>query len=210
MSKLNVEGIVQNVLVIGCGVGGVAFSVANSAPNARIIAIDANEHFISIARDIQSNNNSILKNYSNSNLNFQHPQHAENVEFRWMDPVALAPDLGDFQIVIIDGVLEKTTSPKGVLKRMGGERGLVGKQKGVGGMLAVISRYDWDEEICDKKLWLSANKGDEKEGVQGLKQVLQNECGFELVGMNHIPAIIQTSARVFEVQDHHLTLWKRE
>jgi 2-polyprenyl-3-methyl-5-hydroxy-6-metoxy-1,4-benzoquinol methylase len=50
---------------------------------------------------------------------------ADKVMFKHMDPCSMAPDLGEYEVVIINSVLERCPSPKGVLSRMGGTKGLV-------------------------------------------------------------------------------------
>jgi hypothetical protein len=47
------------------------------------------------------------------------------VEFRQMDPCCLAPDLGSFDVVVLDDCLDKLISPKAPLARMGGVHPLV-------------------------------------------------------------------------------------
>lgn len=50
---------------------------------------------------------------------------ARKITFKRMDPSCIAPDLGEFDVVIINNVLSSCSSPKGVLSRMGGIKGLV-------------------------------------------------------------------------------------
>eukprot|EP01025_Chloroclados_australasicus_P065776 TRINITY_DN8972_c0_g1_i4.p1 TRINITY_DN8972_c0_g1~~TRINITY_DN8972_c0_g1_i4.p1 ORF type:complete len:688 (-),score=79.71 TRINITY_DN8972_c0_g1_i4:406-2469(-) len=208
MSQTDIHKL-RSILIIGAGVGGVAFAIAKLAPTPRIVALDANEARVKICQQIQLTNNLTNVQALVPDQQFDSEQAIQiqsQIEFKWMDPVAIAPDLGVFDIVIMDSVLEYVTSPKGPLKRMSGARGLVREQ---GGILAVVSRYDWSEEICDKKLWLSREKGDEKEGLAGLQRVLQEECDFGFVDSGDVPAVIQTKPRIVEVQNHHLSVWRR-
>ena len=50
-----------------------------------------------------------------------------NTEFRQMDACALAPDLGEFDCVLLANLLCRLPSPSSCLGRMGGVKGLVKK-----------------------------------------------------------------------------------
>ena len=47
------------------------------------------------------------------------------IQFRQMDPCCIAPDIGSFEVVVVNDVLDRIASPKGPLGRMGGSHGIV-------------------------------------------------------------------------------------
>lgn len=54
--------------------------------------------------------------------------------------------------VLIHSVIDTIPGPNSLLARMGGARGLVRRN---GGLLVVVSAYNWNEEVTPKGSWLS-------------------------------------------------------
>lgn len=52
---------------------------------------------------------------------------------------------------LIHSVIDTIPSPNSLLARMGGARGLV-KQNG--GLVVVVSAYDWNEDVTPRGSWL--------------------------------------------------------
>ena len=57
----------------------------------------------------------------------------------------------DLDAVLIHSVIDAVPSPNTLLARMGGARGLVKRN---GGIVVVVSPYDWNEEITPREAWL--------------------------------------------------------
>lgn len=80
--------------------------------------------------------------------------HSAMIEFRCADPMCLPAELHAFDIVILNDVIDKVSSPNSVLGRLGGARGLVK----TGGVVFVMSAFQWDENRTPKDLWLNNGK----------------------------------------------------
>lgn len=117
-----------------------------------------------------------------------------------MDASCLAPDLGLFDCVLIEGTLDRLTAPKSCLGRMGGQRGAVRP----GGLLLVVCAFDWTEARTPKEAWLSANG---QSSLHGLKAALGPE--FELLESADAPFLLRESARKFDLSVAQATLWRR-
>lgn len=50
---------------------------------------------------------------------------ARRIAFRHMDPCCIAPDIGAFDVVVLNDVLQRLVSPRAPLSRMSGVKGLV-------------------------------------------------------------------------------------
>lgn len=87
-----------------------------------------------------------------------------------MDPCAMAPDIGVYDCVIVSHILEQIASPKALLVRMGGPRGIVKK----GGLLVIACTGDWDSKVVPKQLWLNAKYSDND----------KNEVNFNILNLN--------------------------
>ena len=140
----------SNVLDIGCGRGGVVFSLAK---NARfVMGIDHHQSDVDVARAL-----SVEKKVSYSlrgeggrvdQYTSALPSHVSmdegtasgnegdrpapanvvtkgSVDFRCADPMCLPAELSGFDVCILSDVLDKVSSPGAVLSRMGGMRGMV-------------------------------------------------------------------------------------
>ena len=70
---------------------------------------------------------------------------------------------------LIHSVIDSIPSPNSLLGRMGGARGVV---KANGGLVVVVSAYDWNEDITPRGGWLGGNL-DENGTLVSLKLVLQ-------------------------------------
>lgn len=126
--------------------------------------------------------------------------------FKLMDPCCLAADMGPYDAVLVSQVLEKIPSPKSLLGRLGGSRGVLRK----GGLLLVTSTYAWSSEVADRQLWLGGTKnveGKEIRSADGLAAALGPE--FELVQESEVPYVLRQGGRVFQLQVAHATLWRR-
>ena len=118
-----------------------------------------------------------------------------NTEFRCSDPMCLPAELYDFDIVILNDVIDKVSVPNSVLGRLGGARGLTKK----GGLLFIASSYQWNENKTPKGLWLNKDTIDttntssslslssSDEAIEELKKRLLVD--FEFINTMEIPML---------------------
>lgn len=109
----------------------------------------------------------------------------KRMEFRCSDPMCLPAELKGFDIVILNDIIDKVSAPGSVLSRLGGVRGMVR----TGGLLLILSTYDWKETVTPRSLWLGGNGEIEGESPeQALTKRLEGD--FECIGCEQVGYII--------------------
>lgn len=124
------------VLDIGCAVGGTAFHLAR-AGFADVLGIDPSAAFIRAAEQIRSTGALPYSCRDEGDSSSSHvakrpalpaaqgngaaaaQEAPKGVAFKQMDASCLAPDLGTFDCVVVEGTLDKMTSPKVSAPRWG-------------------------------------------------------------------------------------------
>lgn len=132
----------------------------------------------------------------------------QKVEFRCADPMCLPAELNGFDIVVLNDVIDKVSTPGSVLSRLGGVRGMVRN----GGLLVILSTFDWKEEITPKSLWLGGSNSEMDMGAwQTPQEALTKRLSpdFECVGCEQVPLFWQESTRTLQGKLYHVTQWKR-
>ncbi|MBI2567769.1 MAG: 5-histidylcysteine sulfoxide synthase [Candidatus Schekmanbacteria bacterium] len=128
------------------------------------------------------------------------------VRFRQADACSLPAELTDYDAVLIANVLCRLPSPKALLARLGGARGLVAP----GGLLAVLSPYSWLEQFTPREAWLGGFEtgGGPVWSASALREILAGQ-GFELLREADEPLVIREHARKFQYIVTHAMLWRR-
>jgi 5-histidylcysteine sulfoxide synthase len=125
------------------------------------------------------------------------PGRRGELAFRQMDPCCLAPDMGQFDAVVVNCVLESLPAPRSCLGRLGGPRGVVRP----GGLALVACAHAWSEERTPREAWLPADAAAVGDALGAAE--------FTLVAEAELPALHREDARRFEVRLVHATLWRR-
>lgn len=209
--KLNLSK--SNLLEIGCGPGGLCSQIGLKVHN--YLGIDHDNNDILLAKSICLGNdmnsqlspqieyqgdgniiniqkiisleliNEIKKNISN-----------KNIQFKSADPACLPSELVNFDIVIINDILDQMISPNSLLGRLAGPRGVVRS----GGLLIIISTFQWNELKTPKSLWfgglkdkIDINTGQPETGITALSKRLIDD--FSLLYTIPIQAVWQESVR---------------
>jgi hypothetical protein len=132
----------------------------------------------------------------------------QKVEFRCADPMCLPAELSGFDIVVLNDVIDKVSTPGSVLSRLGGVRGMVRS----GGLLVILSTFDWKEDITPRSLWIGGSNIEMDKGAsQTPEEALMKRLSpdFEMLGCEQIPLFWQESTRSLQGKLYHVTQWKR-
>lgn len=129
------------------------------------------------------------------------------VAFRQMDPCCIAPDMVDYDAVVMVNLLERTASPRAPLGRLVGQAPLVK----LGGLLLIASTFNWQESVSDRKLWLGGfedpKNGRPVDSVSGLESFLATR--YKLLESMDMPYIVRKSSRSFEMNASHVAVFQR-
>lgn len=205
-----------NVLEVGCGHGGVVFKLAESArfvmgiahhqgdiDAARAHAADKKASYALRGEGgrLDARTVSLSPHITTASDESGGAVALGSVEFRCADPMCLPAELSGFDVCVLNDVLDKVSSPGSVLARMGGVRGMV---RG-GGILIVLSTFDWKASCTPKSLWL----GDEKDSpLVALKKRLSPD--FALLSTQDVPVFWQEATRELHGRLYHATVWQRK
>jgi 2-polyprenyl-3-methyl-5-hydroxy-6-metoxy-1,4-benzoquinol methylase len=208
---------------VGCSAGAVAFDLATKVQS--VIGIDHHLENIKLAKALQSSISS--KNGKNivdekdiytvarsegelvekNRIAPLAPLPATQLEFRMADPMCLPAEMLGFDIVVVNDVLDKISSPNSLLGRLCGVRGLVRSN----GLLAITSSFMWNSDITPKSLWLGGYTGPDGIQVSSLATLsdrLKND--FDLVSEINQPVFWQETCSEFKCKFLSVSLWKRK
>lgn len=187
----------QRALQVGCSVG--AFSHMLARHFEKVVAVDLRLPLISAAKEIF-----VSKCYEFRKLDSNLEQvtvsgaiensREDSVEFRRCDPCSLPADYLDFDLVALTDALTIVPSPLSILSRLKGERSIVK----VGGLLLLVSDFNWQKQVTPKELWLG-----EKEVCELLRE------DFELLEELNLPFISRENERVYGHVTKHCSIWRR-
>lgn len=143
----------SNVLEVGCGPGSLSHLLSSHV--RAVVGIDHDLENINFAKKLIQTKivEYALPGSDTANIVQVKPSSNVLMEFRQSDPMCLPAELKEFDIVVLNDVIDKISSPNALLSRLGGSRGLVKKN----GLLVVVSGLDWKEEITPKSLWLQSS-----------------------------------------------------
>eukprot|EP01039_Chlorochromonas_danica_P003875 gene3876-4233_t len=211
----------SRLLEIGCGPGGLSLQLARHFH--AVIGMDHSQTHVKFAKDLvqqlKANHNKeqtlTISLKGEGELTFvakaalPKPLARGLVDFRCADPMCVPAELRDFDVVVINDVLDQLTSPNALLGRLGGLRGLV---KPGQGLLAVVSSYQWIQDATPRSLWLGGfMKEDGSSAVlseEGLVQRLRED--FVKVNSLQLPLVWQETQHELKGKILHVTLFARK
>lgn len=197
-------------LEIGCAVGRASFELARGYEE--VIGVDLSRAFIDTANLLRRDGQLDYFRKDEGTLGAHLTAHVaptidrQRVAFRQADACSLPADYVDFDAVLMANLLCRLPSPKSLLGRLGGPRGLVK----TGGLVALFSPYSWLEQFTPHGAWLG---GHEKNGhtvrtADALREFLTHE-GFELRREDEVPLVIREHHRKYQYIVTHAMLWQR-
>ena len=197
-------------LDIGCAVGRSSFELARGY--GEVLGVDLSRTFIDAA-DVLRREGELRyfrkdegQRGATVNAMIDPAIDRTRVAFRQADACSLPAELVDFDAVLLANLLCRLPSPKALLGRFGGPRGLVRP----GGLLALFSPYSWLEQFTPPDAWLGGflRDGQPVSSAAALKALLVAE-GFELLREDEEPLLIREHARKYQYIVSHALLWRR-
>ncbi len=211
-SALNTDTVGKPTLLdVGCGIGGLAFALAPHFD--AITAVDLNPAYVAVAKDLQRGKSvpfvRVLEGgiVIHDNASLPSTANLDNIEIRQMDALCLSAEFKPFDMVALHNILSEVVSPKGLLGRMCGVRGLVKP----GGLLFIADTWDWNEARNPRGTWLGGYQDKSGKWVtssETLAEILSED--FEKVFQGELPRIIVTSARQATLQAPQVFVWRRK
>jgi putative 4-mercaptohistidine N1-methyltranferase len=201
----------RRALDVGCAVGRASFELARGYQE--VIGVDLSRAFIDTAETLRRDGGVEYFRKDEGELG-AHLQarvdpalDRQRVSFRQADACSLPADYVDFDAVLMANLLCRLPSPKSLLGRLGGPRGLVR----VGGLVALFSPYSWLEQFTPRGAWLGgyAKDGQEVRSADALRELFGRE-GFVLRREAEMPLLIREHSRKYQYIVAHAMLWQRE
>jgi putative 4-mercaptohistidine N1-methyltranferase len=197
-------------LDIGCAVGRASFELARGYGD--VTGVDLSRAFIEAASRLQRDGELHYFRRDEGELGadlsaiIDPAIDRSRVNFRQADATSLPADWLEFDAVLMANLLCRLPSPKSLLGRLGGPRGLVK----VGGLVALFSPYTWLEQFTPRGAWLGGLVRDGKpvKSADALREFLTHE-GFELRREEEVPLVIREHARKYQYIVTHGMLWQR-
>ena len=172
-----------NILEVGCGVGSLSLQLAEHAN--RVIGVDHSADNIATALSITQGTFSTDSVDDDDRALLDLPSKLKSpssqVDFRACDPMCLPAEFVNFDVVVINNILDKVSAPNSILGRLAGPRGVLRE----GGLLVVSTSYNWNENITPKSLWI--------DDAEKLRSRLMND--FEYVSGVELPVYWPESSR---------------
>jgi putative 4-mercaptohistidine N1-methyltranferase len=200
----------DRALEVGCAVGRASFELAREY--REVLGVDLSRAFIDAADALRRDGE--LRYFRKDEGKLGATLNAmvdpaidrSRVGFRQADACSLPAELTDFDTVLLANLLCRLPSPRALLGRLGGPRGLVKP----GGLLAIFSPYSWLESFTPPEAWLGGYEQDGKAigGAAALGDFLRAE-GFELLREADEPLVIREHARKYQYIVTHAMLWRR-
>jgi len=199
-------------LDVGCSVGGCTFQLAKIFNEVTGIDLDAAS--IRAAKAMKAEGEVPIKLKEEGLLGCERhiacsvgKEQRDSVAFRHMDPCCIAPDMVNYDAVVMVNLLERTASPKAPLGRLVGQAPMVK----MGGLLLVASTFNWQESVADRKLWLGGYEdpatGKPVDSAEGVQAFLAPR--YKVVETLDVPYFVRKSSRVFEMCVSHVAVFQR-
>eukprot|EP01038_Epipyxis_sp_PR26KG_P013613 gene13613-18268_t len=223
--QLQINATTANAVEVGCGPGGISFALAKHFKS--VIGIDHNNDLIEIARQLSQNkpvqfdlfgegevvHSQLVNPMSASSSSFLLSDEMADINnklsFRCADPMCLPAEMIGFDVVIINDVIDKVTTPNAVFGRLGGVRGLVQKN----GLLMVISGYKWNGATTPKSLWLGGTKIENGVAIKKSSEddlIERLSADFTVIDRTKLPLYWYESSNEIKGQIQTLTVFQRK
>lgn len=194
-------------LDLGCGVGRTSFALAPYFTqldgvdfSARYIQHGVNLQLGKSVRYVLENEGDIVDFYEVSLFDANLPC-SKNIHFSQGDACNLKAVFDDYDVIIAQHILEKSYNPRLFLQR-------IHQRLNQGGLLILISTYDFNEQNTAKNNWVGGMKvnGENVTGFEGVSTILKSH--FNLLEQHELTQVIKINQRRFNLNLPHLTVWQ--
>eukprot|EP00752_Nemacystus_decipiens_P010073 g8977.t1 len=201
-----------HVVEVGCGPGGGSFELSKGV--GKVVALEANKRLLDAAsrlgkeRSLEVTIPSVGGSSVTQRVFLSPTADPQRINFKQCDPMCLPAGLAGLDAALIHSTIDTIPSPNSLLGRMGGARGIVREN---GGIVVVVSAYEWNEEVTPVGAWLGGylnDAGNQVSSVDGLSKGLGDE--FKLVHVERVPCMRPLSDRRFEYVSAEATVWRRD
>jgi 5-histidylcysteine sulfoxide synthase/putative 4-mercaptohistidine N1-methyltranferase len=196
----------KRALDVGCAVGRSTFELARQFEE--VLGVDLSERFIQAASALRDKGQYPYQLreegdvYSPREAMIDPAIDRRRARFRRADACQLPGELRGYDLVMAANLLCRLPDPKGFLRRLVGDEGLVLP----GGLLFVTTPGTWSETFTPKAEWLGGRSPDIKT-FDGLKAALAND--FELVAREDMPLLIREHRRKYQYIVADMSVWRR-
>ena len=180
-------------LDIGCGTGGLSYQLTAHALS--VLGVDLSLEALEFARQWQTQQ-SVKCPYDAQKTIPLDPERLQRLDWRQCDAGSLPADFVDFDLVVCSRILSQLPSPKSLLGRMGGARGLVR----VGGLLVLLDTYQFRERTTPSSLWV----GSQPEALQKLLGE-----GFRCEKSGPCFHVERSGQRTVTIEELSVSYWRR-
>lgn len=205
-------GATAHALELGCGVGRTAFELAKTF--TRVTGIDPTARTIRIGVEM------VDKGYTQWQIaaegeivDFEQVALKDlgledalrgKVEFMQADLANMKPIYRGYDLIAINGLLEKSYNPAAFLKN-------VHERLNAGGLLVVACANHWSTEHTARENWLGGFKdktGENQTTLEGIRKALQEH--FELLeSAIDLPKALRIDARNYAYSLMQISVWKK-
>lgn len=203
----------EKALDIGCATARSAFELARHFDHVE--AVDLSVRLIEAPANLQKTGRQRyvfaqegdLSAYREINLsNFQgYEDVKDRISFLQGDACNLVEKYKDYDLVFAGNLIDRLYDPEKFLT-------LIKGRIRVGGLLVLVSPYNWDQEHTPREKWLGGFKADTGENfttIEGIEKVLSPE--FTKLGESvDLPFAIRETERTWQYGQSELTIWEKQ
>ena len=201
----------KRALNLGCKVGRSTFELAVEFDS--VTGLDATARTIKIAVDMKDKGYALYALPKEGEIYTFHEKRLtdlgldgvrDKVEFYQADASNLIERHKDYDLILIDNLIDRIYDPKKLLNN-------VHNRVNPGGLLLISSTYDWQKKHTEKQKWVGGFKeaGENVISLEGLKQLLEPHFKFMGEPMD-IPYVIRETTRKYQHCIAELTIWERQ
>jgi len=182
-------------LDLGCAVGRSTFELARYC--AQVVGIDFSHQFIEAANHLRKHGSMSFRYVEEGRITRETTAavppdiQRERVTFEQGDALALHPDLGPFDVVLMANLVDRLNNPRRALAD-------ISRRVRPGGQLILSTPCTWLEDYTPTAQWLGGFVREDQplRTVDSLQELLDPD--FELAQLRDLPFLIREHARKYQ------------